>query len=138
VENGRLDDLLRLAVKGPAAMSGAIGFRAKVVVPPGQQDIAERVKLDGEFGADSAVFHKLDVQQKVNKLSHGGKAQPEESPADTLGSDFSGRFRIANGVAELPFRRRDRPATGARHRAFCPRRIPRPRSRGPGSVHGVD
>ena len=101
VENGRLADLLRLAVKGPAAMSGAIGFRARLVVPPGPQDIAERVRLDGEFSADSAVFRKLNVQEKVNKLSHGGKGEPEESPADTVGSDFSGRFHVANGVAAL-------------------------------------
>jgi len=102
VEEGRLEDMLRLGVKGSdPTMTGAISFRAKILIPPGDADMAQKMKLDGSFKVASAHFSKLSIQEKVNKLSHGGKGDPEEPATDTVASDFGGQFTLENGVMTL-------------------------------------
>jgi hypothetical protein len=101
VEQGRLEDMLRLGVKGRPMMSGVVGFHAKLVIPPGDVDIAQKMKLDGEFRAAAAHFSHFDVQEKVNKLSHDGQGNPEAPPTDTVASDFAGGFKLDNGVVNF-------------------------------------
>lgn len=102
VEKGRLEDMLLLAVKGTEPqISGAIRFHTKLVIPPGHVDVVEKLKLDGAFTVDTAHFSKLDVQEKVNELSHRGKGEPEESNQDTVASDFKGQFQVDKGVITL-------------------------------------
>ena len=95
--NGRLQDILRLGTKGQPPMSGAIRFHTKLVIPPGDVDIAEKLHLDGAFRIDDARFTKLDIQQKINDLSHRGKGRPEELKTDMVASDFTGRFALNQG-----------------------------------------
>lgn len=107
VQDGRLQDLLRLAVKGKPTMTGAVSFRAKLVIPPGDVDVAKKIRLDGQFTAASAHFSNTDIQQKVNQLSHRGQGEPKAPPTGSVASDFTGRFRIAHGMAtfeDLAFR----------------------------------
>lgn len=102
VKEGRLEDLLRLGVKGRnPAMSGAVRFHTKLIIPPGDVDMAQKMKLDGRFEVGSAHFSKLDVQEKVNELSHRGKGVPEAPPTDTVASDFAGQFQLRNGVMQF-------------------------------------
>ncbi len=99
VSGGRLEDMLRLAVKSSdAPMTGAISFRTKIVIPPGDGDIAEKLQLDGGFEIDRAKFSELRVQEKVNSLSHRGQGNPEAPETDTVASNFRGKFRLANGT----------------------------------------
>jgi hypothetical protein len=99
VLQGRLEDMLRLGVKGPKPIvSGMVGFQARLAIPPGDVDIAQKMTLEGKFQAVSAHFSQLDIQEKVNKLSHGGQGEPEARATDTVASDFGGRFKLANGV----------------------------------------
>ena len=98
VKDGRLEDMLLLGVKGRPSMSGAISFHAKLVIPPGDVDVSQKMKLDGAFEVDSAHFSKLDIQEKVNKLSHSGKGEPETPSSDTVASDFVGQFKLDNGT----------------------------------------
>lgn len=97
--NGRLEDMLLLAVKEKTPpMSGLISFHTKLLIPPGDIDIAQKLQLDGMFQADSAEFSQLNVQEKVNQLSHRGEGDPTEPETDTVASNFSGRFRLENGL----------------------------------------
>jgi len=99
VEDGRLEDMLLLGVKGRnPTMTGAIAFRTKLVIPPGDVDMAKKMKLDGGFKIGSAHFSKLDLQQKVNQLSHRGQGQPKEAVTDTVASDFAGQFKLDKGT----------------------------------------
>jgi len=99
VDGGRLEDMLRLATKGrQASMNGAVSFRTKIVVPPGDTDVSQKTQLNGRFTVASAHFAKLDVQEKVDELSHRGKGQPQASPDDTVASDFAGQFKLVSGV----------------------------------------
>jgi hypothetical protein len=102
VDTGRLEDMLLLAVKGAKPpISGAIRFHAKLVIPPGEVDMAEKIMLDGAFTVDSAHFSELNVQEKVNDLSHRGEGKPKESDADTVASDFKGQFKVDKGVITM-------------------------------------
>lgn len=93
VKEGRLEDLFRLGVKGRnPGMHGAISFRSKLIIPPGDADVAQKIKLDGRFEVAAADFSKLDIQEKVNKLSHSGRGEPKAPPTETVASDFSGQF----------------------------------------------
>jgi hypothetical protein len=96
---GHLEDMLLLGVKGKQpAMSGRISFHTKLVIPPGDVDIANKLKLDGSFIVGAARFSKLNVQEKVNQLSHRGSGDPQESATDTVASDFSGHFTLDDGL----------------------------------------
>jgi len=103
VDSGRLEDMLRLATRGATpGMTGAISFHSKILIPPGDSDVAERTKLDGAFTVAAAHFAELNVQQKVNELSHRGKGDPQAPEGDTVASDFSGEFHLANGTITFP------------------------------------
>jgi hypothetical protein len=102
VQNGRLEDMLLLSVKGTKPpISGAIRFQATLVIPPGQVNVVEKLKLDGAFTVDAAHFAELNVQEKVNELSHRGKGDPQESDQDTVASDFKGGFKVDKGIITL-------------------------------------
>jgi hypothetical protein len=100
--NARVEDMLLLGVKGmPPAMHGAIGFKAHLVVPKDHVEIPQTLKLDGGFSVESAHFSQLNIQEKVNKLSHSSRGNPEESDMATVASDFAGRFALDKGVLTL-------------------------------------
>jgi hypothetical protein len=99
VNDGRLEDLLRLGVRGQNAnMTGVASFQAKLVIPPGDVDVTQKIKLDGGFKVASAHFSELNIQEKVDKLSHGGQGKPEEPATDTVASNFAGQFKLDGGV----------------------------------------
>jgi hypothetical protein len=99
VSEGRLEDMLRLGVKSDKAMlNGAIGFHTSLLIPPGDQDVVEKLQLDGRFAVGEAHLTKVDIQQKVNELSHRGRGETEDSEAGSIASNFRGRFLLKNAV----------------------------------------
>jgi hypothetical protein len=101
VQAGRLEDMLLLAMKGKPQMSGAVRFHTKLVIPPGNIDVAQKVMLDGTLAMDSVLFSELNIQEKVNELSHRGEGKPEESDRKTVASDFKSKFKVEKGVVTL-------------------------------------
>jgi len=102
VDDGRLEDMLRLALKSQNVMTGAVSFTSKIVIPPGDTDVAEKLRLDGSFTVAQAHFSKLNVQEKVNDLSHRGRGDPQRPDDDNVASNFRGQFRLDRG--EMTFR----------------------------------
>lgn len=98
VSEARLQDLLRLAVKGRPPMTGAIVFNTKFELPPGEEEIVERLLLNGNFNVDAARFTDVDVQEQIDTLSRRGQARPEDRKIDKVVSDLSGRFALRDGV----------------------------------------
>jgi hypothetical protein len=102
VTNGRLEDMLHLAVNSPDSVTGAISFHSKIVIPPGEDiDVAEKLQLDGEFSVGEAHFSKLNVQEKVNELSNRGSGDPQEGDTGDVASNFQGHFKLNHGVMTL-------------------------------------
>jgi hypothetical protein len=107
MNKARLEDIMRLAVKSTQApMTGALQLTTRFVLPPGDEDVIQRLRLDGRFSINSGGFTDAGVQTKINDMSRrasGGLADaPPQSAAPRVGSDFQGRFILANGVLQLP------------------------------------
>ena len=100
-EDGRLEDMLRMAVKGKPALRGGVAFHTKLLLPLGDRDVTQAMQLDGTFDATSARFSKQDAQQKVDKLSNRGRGQTDDAADDSVASDFLGRFALRDGVMHL-------------------------------------
>jgi hypothetical protein len=98
VPHSRLEDVLRLGAKGKAALSGGIGFHTKLVIPPGNKDITQRLRLDGSFGIAEAHFSSPDAQEKLDNLSRRGRGEKSEETEESVASNFKGHFQLRDGV----------------------------------------
>lgn len=100
VDRARIEDFLRLAVRGPIPlMRGAVRARARMELPPGEPDVIDRLRLAGNFQLASARFENFDVQKAIATLSQRARGITEAPPpGDRVVSNFSGVFTLANGV----------------------------------------
>lgn len=103
IDDGRLDDLLRLAVKTPKPpLTGAIRLTTRMVLPPGDRDVVQKLELDGHFSVQRAQFASLDIQKKVDELSHRSRGKDADvKPARVL-SGFGGTFKLRHADLALP------------------------------------
>jgi len=106
MDKARIDDVLRLAVKAPnPPMSGALKLTTRFVLPPGERDVVEKLRLSGQFAIATATFTSLDIQKKVDALSHlsRGASAPNAGDADqpSVVSNFLGQFSLADGALAL-------------------------------------
>lgn len=94
IENGRLEDLLALAIKAAKPpMTGAVSITTHMVIPAGEESVVDKLQLAGEFELAGARFSNLNVQNRINTLSRKGQGDPGaadegESPV----SNLRGRF----------------------------------------------
>jgi AsmA-like C-terminal region len=103
IERGRLEDVLRLAVKTPEPpMSGALTLHTMFLLPPGDRDVVEKLQLDGRFTINGTRFTNFDIQRKINELSHRGSGKDPEERRRPVSSTFTGRFKLANGTLRIP------------------------------------
>jgi hypothetical protein len=104
MDRARLQDVLRLAVKSARPpMTGALVMNTRFVLPPGDQDVVDKLQLDGQFSIATAKFADLDVQKKVDELSNRSRGKTDEDGAQRgVVSKFTGRFKLGNGTLSLP------------------------------------
>jgi hypothetical protein len=101
VHEGRLEDLMRLAVKGKPSMTGATSFHTKFLLPPGEEDISEMLQLKGTFDIGTAKFLNPESQAKVDKLSNRGRGHPRDDGQDSVASNFRGAFSLRAGLIQF-------------------------------------
>src|SRR5262245_29089127 len=102
MQRARIEDMMYMAVKtDKPPMIGALKLVTKFVLPPGETDVTERLRLDGRFTMTNARFTNPAVQAKIVELSHRGRGKVE-APKENVSSDFAGRFRLADGRLALP------------------------------------
>jgi hypothetical protein len=100
--NSHLEDLLPLAVKGhEPPLMGIISLKTKFDLPPGEADIAERLKLDGEFQIRSAHFTAPGIQRKILGLSRRGRGEPREDEIQNVATNMNGHFVLQDSVMTL-------------------------------------
>ena len=105
ITDGRIEDVLRLAMDKPTAMmTGEIALQGTLALPPGRGPVRRRLQLAGSFGLDDARFSDGEVQQKLREFSRRSQGIKKEDGAamPRVMSDFRGRFALAGGV--LSFR----------------------------------
>jgi hypothetical protein len=103
MNQGRLEDVLRLAVKTPRPpMVGGLRLVTKFVLPPGDEDVVRKLRLDGHFAIAGTRFTDTTVQDKINELSHRGSGKVREPEVPRVASRFEGSFRLGGGRLEIP------------------------------------
>ena len=100
IDGGRLEDLLALAVKSTRPpVTGAVALRARLVLPAGEEDVVDKLQLNGEFQLARARFTNLNVQNRVNTLSRRGQGDPgPEEEGESAVSNLRGRFVMRGGT----------------------------------------
>jgi AsmA-like C-terminal region/AsmA family len=99
VDQGRLEDLMRLSVKSNTPpMTGAIKFHTKFELPHENATIADRLNLNGKFDVARGQFTSPDVTGKIKTLSRKGQGKPEDEDAGSSVSELKGNFILDNGV----------------------------------------
>ena len=100
--NGRIEDLLRLAVKSDEpVLRGAVQLRAKLSIPPGKKKVIDKLRLQGDFGLLKATFTDPQVQAKLVGLSRRGQGVAGEEPMGDVLSNLRGRLVLENDVASF-------------------------------------
>jgi hypothetical protein len=102
IENGRLEDILRLAIDStPPDMTGALRMKTRLELPPGERPVPRRLYLKGEFHVASARFASNQVQNKIDELSRRARGRPADATVDNVASDLQGRFELKDGILTL-------------------------------------
>ena len=102
IDKGRIEDVLRLAVSTPRPMVGALRLRTSLVIPPGDRDVVDKLRLDGRFTLEGARFTNADVSRKLAGLSRRSQGRLGEPAGGDVASDFAGTFRLADGRLTIP------------------------------------
>lgn len=102
LDRALIQDLLRLGVKtDPPIMTGVVEMKTKLSLPPGVNDVANRLKLAGTFHIPQAHFTNESVQSKIDALSLRSQGKPKlakEPYTEDVTTDLQGTFRLEDGL----------------------------------------
>ena len=110
VDRARIEDLLQLGMRTePPVMTGGVQLQTKLKIPPGEQDVTERLQLRGSFLITNAHFNNDKIQARVDELSMVSQGKPKEGHddiPDNVKSEMKGNFNLAGAkvtVSSLNF-----------------------------------
>jgi hypothetical protein len=99
VDSGRIEDMLKLAVKTePPLMTGTLTMHTKLHLPAGKESVIEKLRLDGNFQITGAHFTSDKVAAKIDDLSLEGQGRPnevKEGVRPNVTSEMQGDFILA-------------------------------------------
>jgi hypothetical protein len=99
-QQGTIQDWLRLFAKAERpTMTGAMTFRVKVEVPPGERSFIQRVNLQGDFVIGSADFTASDTQKAVNNLSQIALGEKQDDEPVPVAENMKGHVEVQNTTA---------------------------------------
>lgn len=102
MERGKIEDLLRLGIRtDPPIMTGKVRLKTKFDLPSGEPDVANRLRLSGNFEVSEAHFSNEKIQAKVDALSMRSQGKPKlatDNVPDDVHSDMKGTFNLRSGV----------------------------------------
>jgi AsmA-like C-terminal region len=109
IDQAYIQDLLRLGVHtDPPFMTGHAKLRFKLDLPPGPQDVVDRLKLQGSFNITGAHFSNQKVQARVDELSLRSQGKPDlakqaakDPGTANTSSQMQGEFNLANGLLRV-------------------------------------
>ena len=103
MDKSRIEDVMKMAVKAASPpMVGGLKLNTKFLLPPGENDVVDRLRLDGQFWISKARFTNYDVQGKIEELSKRARGKTAEPAKERVASDFQGRFKLGGGRLLLP------------------------------------
>ncbi|HVW83111.1 MAG TPA: AsmA-like C-terminal region-containing protein [Bryobacteraceae bacterium] len=104
VEDGRVEDLVKLFSRDTPGMQGAIRFQARFTIPPGPPDFLTKLRAEGEFAIRHARFTNPNAQAPVNRLSASAEGESKQEAREhpvLATAEIHGRVMDRNGVARL-------------------------------------
>jgi hypothetical protein len=109
MDQARIEDLLRLAVRtDPQVMQGQVKLHTKVDLPPGPQDVAHRLRLQGNFAITNGRFSSEKIQNRIDELSLRSQGQVElatqearDGKMQLVRSQMRGDFNLADASLNL-------------------------------------
>lgn len=101
-QEGHIEDLMRLAMKGPVMMKGPIALKVRMVLPPGKGEPTDKLRLTGTFVLENGDFTSATVQQKIDSMSSKAQGKPKDPSVNEVRANLAGSFAMANGVIQFP------------------------------------
>ncbi len=102
IDDGKVEDVLRLGVKGNApVMTGALVLHCDLNLPAGPQEVMDRLELAGEFEVANADFTNKEVQAKLSDLSERARGLDPDEHSGAIASHLRAHFRLARNVLSL-------------------------------------
>jgi hypothetical protein len=105
IREARIEDVLRLAVKAAKApMSGRIDLTTTFLLPAGEQDVIDRLHLNGQFRLAQARFSNIDVQRRIEALSLRARGKEDAEPTgdgSSVVSNLRGRFVMRSATLDF-------------------------------------
>lgn len=103
VKNGRIEDLLSLAINSPTPpLSGNVSMSAAFHLPPGPGRARQRLNVDGRFGAAGMHFSNTELQGQLRDLSQRAQGKDREEQISRVATSVSGQFSLKNGIITVP------------------------------------
>lgn len=110
--DARIEDLLNVAIKTvPPTLSGPVSLKARLILPPGEQEVADRLQLDGSFDMPAARFSNPSAQSRIDQLSLRAQGKPKEAkqvagssdpPDEEILAQLHGKFSMSRGSIDVP------------------------------------
>jgi hypothetical protein len=95
MSKGYVQDVLDLASKtSPPLLTGEIILKAKLVLPPGNDSVLQKMQLKGSFSISAARFTDAKMKNAVAELSRRGQGKPEDTSINNVASQFLGDFYL--------------------------------------------
>ena len=102
IDKGRIEDVLRLAIKGETpVMTGGLGLHADMNLPAGPEDVMDRLQLGGTFQVTDVHFTNAEVQHKLSDLSERARGLDPNEHQTHVSSNLRGQFRLKDSVLSL-------------------------------------
>jgi len=112
VPRGRIEELLEIGTNTrPTLMSGALTLRAHLHIPPGPQNVEQRMQATGSLTIDGTTMGDPKLQQSINSLSgltQGnlsallGVLPMGGSAATPVTSNITATFSLDGGLITVP------------------------------------
>ena len=105
-KNGRIEDLLRLAVKADKPpISGPMVLTTKFDLPPAdprtKEKVMDRLELNGKFSIEQGRFSDLKVREKIEDLSRRGQGHPKDEDVGDSLTALRSNFKFHDAVITL-------------------------------------
>jgi hypothetical protein len=102
IDHARIEDLLKLGVRtDPPVMTGPVEMKTKLSLPAGSADVADRLRLAGNFHVFPAHFTNEKVQGRIDAISlrtQGRHKEAQDQTEEKVPVDLQGIFTLGNGT----------------------------------------
>src|SRR5262245_58411840 len=105
IRNARVEDVLRLTVKASKPpLTGRMALTTTFLLPAGEQDVIDRLTLNGQFNLAQARFSNVDVQRRITSLSQRARGDENPDPdkeGSSVVSNLRGKFTMRNAILDF-------------------------------------